>query len=106
MSTRSEIFAHYLICDFVIQTPGKFEAEPAYAPYFYAQVRDGGCDGIEFADGACVDIVMIDATDRAMWPELASDTVAVGVEETDQGFVSVSELTQIQLSELEATVLR
>jgi hypothetical protein len=99
MSARSEIFTDYAIRDFIIQTPGKFEAEPAYAPYFYALVIDGGYDSIEHDDGSSVDIILIDDTDRAMWPELASDTVAVGVEVSDQGFVYVSELR-----DLEATV--
>jgi hypothetical protein len=101
VSARTEIFTAYEIRDFIIQTAGKFEAEPAYAPYFYAAVLEGGSDTIDHDNGTILDIVRIDETDRLLWPELSSETAAVAVEQSEQGFVTVSELTEAELEQLD-----
>ena len=42
--TRKQIEAEYQVVDGVIRSPGKFENEQVYAPYFYDAYLDGGAD--------------------------------------------------------------
>jgi hypothetical protein len=93
--TREEIFSEYTIRNFTICDPGKFEGESAYAPYFW----DEACDGSEelLADmeshGEFVALLDVTSEDRAAFPEIDSDTVAMLIRESNEGFVSISELT-------------
>jgi hypothetical protein len=71
----------------IIVSPGKFEGEPEWAPYFYDAILNGCCDhdyqnGPD--DGACF-FVVTDA-DRREFPELA-DIYGVGLAESSQGFI-------------------
>ncbi len=71
----------------IISSPGKFEGEPTWAPYFYDAILNGCCDhdyrnGPD--DGACF-FVVTDA-DRREFPELAS-IYGVGLAESAQGFI-------------------
>jgi hypothetical protein len=46
--TREEILANYTVSDRgTILSPGKFEGEMLYVPYFWGMSMEGGCDEIE-----------------------------------------------------------
>ena len=81
--TRQEIETTYNVENGVIRSPGKFEAEPVYVPYFWDAYMNGGADE---DDG---DILTFDVNDedRAMFPELAN-VRQVFLWENDSGFVS------------------
>jgi hypothetical protein len=86
--------------DGIICSPGKFESEAIFTPYFWDMAGDGGADILYWADGAIQYLLEINNDDRASWPEIASDTVAVILAESDQGFVSLDELTPAQLAQV------
>jgi hypothetical protein len=90
---RAAIVADYEIDDsrfsLIIRSPGKFEAESAWAPYFWDQTMDGTADELSYPDGATLYVVQIDGTDRAAWPEIGTDIVAAVLEESDSGFGAV-----------------
>ena len=52
--TRKEIEAEYRVVGGIIRSPGKFESEPVFSPYFYEISMDGcreeGIIGIESED--------------------------------------------------------
>lgn len=68
----------------IITDPGKFESEPLYVPYFWGQSLECGADD----DLGRVQGFIVTADDRAKFPGLLDDVVAVILEETDQGFVN------------------
>lgn len=93
--TRQEIIDAYDVKDGLIRSPGKFEGEPIYAPYFY----DGSGDGEELSRmedglGDYVALLVVDDTDRAIFPELDQSLPIVIVTEDDQGFVRCSQLSE------------
>lgn len=62
--------------------PGKFEGEPAYTPYFYEMMLDGG--GEQTSSGG--DRFRVSAEDRDIFPELkGKKTITIHVR--DDGFV-------------------
>ena len=83
--TRAEIEAEYDIRDGRIVSPGKFEMEPVWAPYFYDFYMDGGADETDDED---VVSFGVDADDIAAFPELAG-AARVMLQFGDTGFVSV-----------------
>lgn len=85
--TRTEIEATYKIQNGIIMSPGKFEGEPIYAPYFWDLVMDGGADETE-DDG---DIFRISAEDRREFPEIDRDTTTIRIWEDGNGFVYTQE---------------
>jgi hypothetical protein len=101
---RAAIFAAYEIDDssLIIQSPGKFEAESAWVPYFWESSLGGTADELTYPDGATLYVVQIDGSDRAAWPEIEADKVAAVLEESDSGFVSCSLVTQEELDAQEA----
>lgn len=100
--TREEILKDYNVDSWgIIQDPGKFESEPLYAPYFYDLSMDGGAETLDWPDETTTYVVTVDDSDREEFPEIGADIVAVIVEESDQGFITVSSLTQAELNELE-----
>jgi hypothetical protein len=103
MSDRSGIFEAYEIdSDLVIQSPGKFESESAWAPYFWAATMDGTADELAYPDGATLYVVAIDESDRSEWPEISAEHVAAILEESESGFVSCRLATQAELDNQEA----
>ncbi len=66
----------------IIRSPGKFESEPVYAPYFYDSLLNGFAD--EDENGVATFIVTDE--DRKLFPMLAG-TKSVRLWESDQGFV-------------------
>jgi len=80
--------------DGIIASLGKFEGEMVYAPYFYDQASFGE-EISYFQDGAgeYVSLVAVDQEARELFPEIGADTAYMGVCESEQGFVSCTELT-------------
>ena len=85
--TRTDILRDYNVDSRgVIRSPGKFEGEYLYAPYFWDLFLNGGADE---DDG---DVLRFNVTekDRLEFPELVG-VHAVTLTECDQGFVYASE---------------
>ena len=81
--TREQILKDYDVSDGgLIRSPGKFEAEMLYVPYFHELWGEGGGD----EDFGNVAFFIITPWDLEAFPELAG-TIGVALEETDQGFV-------------------
>lgn len=80
----------------VITTPGKFEAEPRWAPTFWNMLLDGGADE-ELDDGIAVFILNKD--DRDAFPEL-NGWYAVLLSERDDGFVDTRLVTEQELASM------
>ena len=80
--TREEILAYYDVSRGIIRSPGKFEGEPIYVPYFWDAFLEG------FADRDDGTVIGFDVTpeDKAEFPELKRRRT-VNIMETDQGFV-------------------
>ena len=74
----------YTIADGRVTSPGKFQGEPRWVPYFYALD-----DELQVEDGACVVCRAFQLTpeERRQFPELKT-TFAVVLAETDDGFVT------------------
>lgn len=86
----------------IIQSPGKFENEPEYAPYFWNFTLDGSAEILDWSDGATTHLVTVEDGDRAAWPSLGVDTIAVHVQESDTGFVTCETLNAGELAMLNA----
>ncbi len=85
--TRTEILRDYNVdSGGVIRSPGKFEGEYLYVPYFWDLFLNGCADE---DDG---DVLRFNVTekDRMEFPEL-TDVHTVTLTECEQGFVSCSE---------------
>lgn len=85
-----------------IQTPGKFEAEPAYAPYFYDFVMDGAQAETIMDGETSVDVFIVDDEDRAVFPELLADVYAVLLWQDSNGFVNTRKMDSAQLDRFRA----
>lgn len=66
----------------LVSRPGKFEGEPAYVPYFWEFLLEGGED---FEDGPVVGFY-VSAEDKILFPELKNRRT-VKIMEMDSGFV-------------------
>jgi hypothetical protein len=80
---REEILRSFEVASGIIRSPGKFEGEPVWAPYFWEMLLDGIAD--EEDDGEVVTFHVTDA-DRAEFPELAEIAV-IRMWERQDGFV-------------------
>lgn len=106
---REEILKDYTVnAQGVITSPGKFEGEMLYAPYFYdmllngdgdpmyadppEDISDEDMDSWEMVDDLLYTSVEVEDGDRAQFPELGPDTVEVRVYESDSGFVHIEEV--------------
>jgi hypothetical protein len=67
-----------------ITSPGKFEGEMCYLPYFYDLAM---CGEGEFDDEDGTFTVTIEPEDRELFPQLAADHGDVTMIESDSGFV-------------------
>lgn len=84
--TRLEILKSFEVYpnSVVIRTPGKFEGEPIYAPYFWDLSLEGMADS--YSDDGEVITFQVTDDDRAEFPEL-TDVKYVRLHESDNGFV-------------------
>lgn len=99
--TREEILSTYEIDEhLVIQSPGKFECEAAWTPYFWNCVLEGVSDALDYEDGEKIDIIDVDDADRAIWPEIEPGIVAAALTVSDTGFVSCALLTASGLDQI------
>lgn len=77
----------YTIVNGIIRNPGKFEGEPAWAPYFYDAVLNGCCsDEYTTEDDQGIAFFMVSDADRAAFPELAG-LFGVAIANDARGFV-------------------
>ncbi len=83
----------------IIRSPGKFEGEHWSSVAAYDIVMNGGAnDTLYWSDGMVTDIILTGNELRKEW-DLDQDTVAVSLEETDQGFISCAQLDQALLDQ-------
>jgi hypothetical protein len=85
MDARQSVLDHYKVENGRIVSPGKFEGEPIYAPYFYEDSLNGGWDYVSpghFKDE-------ITKADRVAFPEIPKRKRVVHLYETDDGFVYI-----------------
>jgi hypothetical protein len=81
LNSRKDIEDSYTVEDGVIRSPGKFEGEPIYVPYFWEVYLEGF--GEEMGDYVLFDV---EPSDIVEFPELKGKTM-VKLTENDQGFV-------------------
>lgn len=97
-SAREEIAREYRVSAHgTIESPGKFERQSVYVPYFYASYLDGGSTEL-------IGIWMIfevSHDEREAFPELGETTWIV-LREDDQGFVHAATYQHDPRPELEA----
>lgn len=86
--TRQEIEADYAVTSGVITSPGKFEGEPVYAPYFYDLLGKGEADNVRDSEGVDVFTFFIQDPDTREFSELR-DADSVDLWENGDGFVHV-----------------
>jgi len=70
----------------LIISPGKFEGEFRYTPYFWNLSMNGCSDNIVWDQDLMLNVFDITAEDRAHFPELA-DIKRILISEDDYGFV-------------------
>ncbi len=100
-TTKAELERSYVTVDGIIRSPGKFEGEPIWAPYFYFGAGEYGFADFDGGEGKLAFI--LSAEDRAEFPDaFKPDTYAVSLWESEQGFVYSSQLTRAEYEQLEA----
>jgi hypothetical protein len=81
--TRKQIMQEYKVdAQGTILSPGQFENEPLYVPYFWDAYLNGMADD----DDGTVLTFLVNDEDRAEFPEL-KDVKVVTLAQTDDGFV-------------------
>jgi hypothetical protein len=89
--TRQEILDSYKVNrDGIIKSPGKFEGEMLYAPYFYDHGQGDETWNSEEVEDAFAEVFQVSDDDRKEFPELGN-TYMIAVEENEQGFVYLTE---------------
>jgi len=83
--TRAEIESAYTVENGRITSPGKFESQPVYAPYYYDIYLNG------FADGDDGEVLLFGVTpdDRTIFPEIPRNKRVIHMVIDDAGFVNV-----------------
>ena len=84
--TRDEILKEYETRNGIIVSPGKFEGEPIYAPYFWDMDLQG------LADEYVLDVAIfyIQPEDRENFPEIDPFLELVEIWSDDNGFVHIN----------------
>jgi hypothetical protein len=85
--TRNEILAQFDVEGGIIRTPGKFQSEPIYAPYFWDLMMDGVQD--EDMDEGNGVVFNIGEDDLNEFPELKGINKII-LEQDDNGFVWIT----------------
>ena len=86
--TRTEILEAYDVdAHGIIRSPGEFESEMLYVPYFWEASMDGSADELIWADDTSTYVVLVDKEDIEQFPELAG-VYAVSMAKSDTGFVN------------------
>ena len=85
--TRQNVFSDYVVINGVIKSPGKFEGQPLYAPYFWDLMLEGGGFTYENEEEGVVETeFVVEQGDLDEFPEL-KDYDRVYIWDDDQGFV-------------------
>jgi len=84
---RSE-FAGHVSEQGIIRSPGKFEGQPIYVPYYWSLTLEG-CADRNSGPGGEVGVAGFDVTskDRELFPEIPRNRRTIWLEEDEQGFV-------------------
>lgn len=86
--TKHDVLTEYSIRDGKIVSPGKFQGEAIYAPYFSEFASEGEeLSVMEEGEGSYVSLITISEDDKQNFSELA-EALYVVFEEDSQGFVS------------------
>jgi len=98
---REKIYEQYKVKMGFIASPGKFEGEPVYAPYFY-DISLYDC--VEMYNEDCFSevIIKIKPEDREMFPEITAVAEYVSVQENGDGFVKIQLLTEQDFEKIQA----
>lgn len=77
IASLSWVLSHYLVDEDqkTIRSPGKFQGEPVYAPYFYNLILDGCQDDTldedpRYPQSEVVDVFDVTSLDTDLWPQL------------------------------------
>lgn len=84
--TRDEIHRTYKVENGIIRSPGPYEGEPEYAPYFHVLANEGNADEYDVHNEREIPWFRIDATDVEEFPDLAR-VQSIRLIENDDGFV-------------------
>jgi hypothetical protein len=96
VTTKNEILSRFEVLNGVIKTPGKFEAEPLWAPYFWDETFEFGADDeFDDKDGHHVYVSHVNENDRKEFPEELRLIACIYMWEDDQGFVYTKAFTAI-----------
>ena len=71
----------------IITSPGKFEGEPVYVPFFWEYMMDGGEDEFYEYNGHTISVFKINSIDTKFFPGL-SEYSEVHIWEDDLGFAN------------------
>ena len=74
-------------------SPGRFEGEPWYLPYFYQSTLDGMGEAFGTEDFTECEVIDVEPAERAAFG-LAPDTTRVAVTFSEQGFLGLRELNE------------
>lgn len=94
--TRIEIETEYKVENGRIVSPGQFEGEMIYAPYFWDLALNGGSDQDEyFEDGGWAAVLSVSDEDREEFPELRN-AAEISIFQNDSGFIyaEISKVTK------------
>jgi len=83
MLTRKEIEENYEVENGRIRSPGAFEGEAIYLPYFWSQAMEGFAD----RDDGKTFTIFITKEDKKLFPELGNRRKTVKMYQTEQGFI-------------------
>lgn len=86
--------------DGIIHSPGKFEGEMLYAPYFWNWILESEGEEMTDADGTPWTVLDISDEDRTMFPEIHRNIYRVALRENDQGFVYLIDTSTPHFDEL------
>ena len=91
-----------------IQSPGKFEGEPTYAPAFWNVVLDNGADFETYDGNTIVAGFVLTRDDIAKWSDFESDDVGnvLTLAESSDGFVYSAIVTRADWERFEADCYR
>ena len=78
--------SQYAIRGTMITSPGKFQNEPIYSPYFYDHADDGEVIATQGDNDAYVSILTITKEDHEQFPDMLVDPYVIVIETSD-GFV-------------------
>jgi len=81
--TREQVLSQYSTDGYRITSPGKFEGEALYVPYFWDAYLNGCAD----SDNGRILTFRITREDREQFPEIPARKRTVRLMESDSGFV-------------------